>query len=85
MKTNRRPPRRDRTDARLDGIHHVTPQHTHAPSPPSLPPCTLALCTPAESLRQDLTSDMDLSPQLHSQAHQLVSESKGSAHSSRKH
>lgn len=45
----------------------------------------LALYTPAETLRQDLTSDMDLSPQLHSQAHQLVSESKGSAHSSRKH
>lgn len=38
-----------------------------------------------KTIRQDLTSDMDLSPPLYSLADQLVSESKGSAHSSRKH
>lgn len=56
----------------------------------TLPPYThtdthLPLTHTPKSLRQDLTSDMDLSPQLYSLAHQLVSESKGSAHSSRKH
>lgn len=60
---------------------HLPPKYTHTPSLNThLPPAH----TP-KTHRQDLTSDMDLSPQLYSLAHQLVSESKGSAHSSRKH
>lgn len=55
--------------------------HTRARSKP--PRAHLPIYAPAHTRRQDLTSEMEPSPQRHSQAHQLASGSKGSAHSSR--